>query len=98
MNQYSDKTTLNSNNDSSLYGFYASLAAGGFLLAYAIYYVTIVNVSSDYAYLTLGIMTGFIALSCAVFHEYLRRFRGLSRDENPIEAVSYTHLTLPTKA
>ena len=88
MNQYSDKTTLNSNNDSSLYGFYASLAAGGFLLAYAIYYVTIVNVSSDYAYLTLGIMTGFIALSCAVFHEYLRRFRGLSRDENPIEEYS----------
>ena len=52
------------------------------------YYVTIVNVSSDYAYLTLGIMTGFIALSCAVFHEYLRRFRGFSRDENAIEEYS----------
>ena len=88
MNEYPDRTTLNRNNDTSLYGFYASLAAGGFLLAYAIYYVTIVNVSSDYAYLTLGVMTGIIALSCAIFHEWMRRSNGPSREENAIEEYS----------
>lgn len=88
MDEYSDKTTLNRNNDTSLYGFYASLAAGGFLLAYAIYYVTIVNVSSDFAYLTLGVMTGIIALSCAIFHEWMRRLNGPSRGENAIEEYS----------
>ena len=88
MNEYSDKTTLNRNNDTSLYGFYASLAAGGFLLAYAIYYVTIVNVSSDYAYLTLGIMTGIIALACTIFHEWLRKSNGPFREENAMEEYS----------
>ena len=88
MTEYPDKTSLNANNDSSLYGFYASLAAGGFLLAYAIYYVTIVNVSSDYAYLTLGIMTGIIALSCTMLHEWLRRTNGPQREENAIEEYS----------
>ena len=87
MTEYPDKTSMNANNDSSLYGFYASLAAGGFLLAYAIYYVTIVNVSSDYAYLTLGIMTGIIALSCTMLHEWLRRTNGPQREENAIEEV-----------
>ena len=88
MQEYPDKTVLNSEIDTSLYGFYASLAAGGFLLAYAIYYVTVVNVSSDYAYLTLGIVTGATALSCAIFHEWLRRTKGQKRNENAIEEYS----------
>jgi hypothetical protein len=88
MQEYPDKTILNSEMDTSLYGFYASLAAGGFLLAYAIYYVTVVNVSSDYAYLTLGIVTGMIALSCAILHEWFRKTKGQDRDENAIEEYS----------
>jgi len=88
MQEYPDKTILNSEMDTSLYGFYASLAAGGFLLAYAIYYVTVVNVSSDYAYLTLGIVTGMIALSCAILHEWFRKTKGKERDENAIEEYS----------
>lgn len=88
MPDYPDKTVLNSEMDTSLYGFYASLAAGGFLLAYAIYYVTVVNVSSDYAYLTLGIVTGMIALSCAILHEWFRKTKGKERDENAIEEYS----------
>ena len=88
MQEYPDKTILNSEMDTSLYGFYASLAAGGFLLAYAIYYVTVVNVSSDYAYLTLGIVTGMIALSCAILHEWFRKTKGPERDENAIEEYS----------
>lgn len=88
MQEYPDKTILNSEMDTSLYGFYASLAAGGFLLAYAIYYVTVVNVSSDYAYLTLGIVTGMIALSCAILHEWFRKTKGQERDENAIEEYS----------
>jgi hypothetical protein len=88
MQEYPDKTILNSEMDTSLYGFYASLAAGGFLLAYAIYYVTVVSVSSDYAYLTLGIITGMIALSCAILHEWFRKTKGKERDENPIEEYS----------
>lgn len=76
MYEYPDKTILNSETDTSLYGFYASLGAGGFLLAYAIYYVTIVKVTSDYAYLTLGIVTGATAISCIIFHEWLNRTKG----------------------
>ena len=88
MQEYPDKTILNSETDASLYGFYASLAAGGFLLAYAIYYVTIVNVTSDYAYLTLGIVTGATAISCIIFHEWLSRTKGQERNENAIEEYS----------
>ena len=88
MYEYPDKTILNSETDTSLYGFYASLGAGGFLLAYAIYYVTIVNVTSDYAYLTLGIVTGATAISCIIFHEWLNRTKGQSRNENAIEEYS----------
>ena len=83
MQEYPDKTILNSETDASLYGFYASLAAGGFLLAYAIYYVTIVNVTSDYAYLTLGIVTGATAISCIIFHEWL--------------SLSLIHISEPTR-
>ena len=88
MQEYPDKTILNSEMDTSLYGFYASLAAGGFLLAYAIYYVTVVNVSSDYAYLTLGIVTGATALLCTTFHEWLRKTQGQERNENAVEEYS----------
>ena len=34
-------------------GLYASLVAGGLMLAYAIWYVTVVNVDNDYSFLTL---------------------------------------------
>ena len=39
-------------------GLYASLVAGGLMLAYAIWYVTVVNVDNDYSFLTLGVITG----------------------------------------
>jgi hypothetical protein len=76
MEEYPQKTVLNSDLDSSMYGFYASLAAGGFLLAYAIYYVTIVNVTTDYAYLTLGISTAIMAIMAIAFHEWSRKNKG----------------------
>ena len=85
MEEYPQKTVLNSDLDSSMYGFYASLAAGGFLLAYAIYYVTIVNVTTDYAYLTLGISTAIMAIMAIAFHEWSRKNKGEKRDENAIE-------------
>ncbi|MGY8703032.1 MAG: hypothetical protein ACKVGY_01725, partial [Candidatus Poseidoniales archaeon] len=85
MEGYPKKTVLNSDSDASMYGFYASLAAGGFLLAYAIYYVTIVNVTTDYAYLTLGISTAIMAIMAIIFHEWSRINKGQKRDENAIE-------------
>ena len=60
------------------------------MLAYAIYYVTVVNVSDDYSFLTLGVITGATAVSVIGMHEWFRRQYGADR------AVSYTHLTLPT--
>ena len=71
--------------DPSLGGLYASLIAGGLMLAYAIYYVTVVNVNDDYSFLTLGVVTGTIALSIIGMHEYFRREHGTDRPENPIE-------------
>ncbi len=85
MQQSPQKTVLNSEVDASIYGFYASLAAGGFLLAYAIYYVTIVNVTTDYAYLTLGISTGILSILAIVFHEWRLKNKGGQKDENVIE-------------
>ena len=55
------------------------------MLAYAIYYVTIVNVNDDYSYLTLGLLTGLTALSVIGLHEWFRFQHGQDRGENPIE-------------
>ena len=71
--------------DASVAGLYASLVAGGLMLAYAIYYVTVVNVQNDYSFLTLGFMTGLTAVSIIGMHEFFRRRHGVGRSENPIE-------------
>lgn len=55
------------------------------MLAYAIYYVTVVNVSDDYSFLTLGIITGVAAVSVIGMHEWFRYQHGAERVENPIE-------------
>ena len=55
------------------------------MLAYAIYYVTVVNVSDDYSFLTLGIITGATAVSVIGMHEWFRHQYGKDRVENPIE-------------
>jgi len=55
------------------------------MLAYAIYYVTVVNVSNDYSFLTLGIITGATAVSVIGMHEWFRNQYGEDRAENPIE-------------
>ena len=55
------------------------------MLAYAIYYVTVVNVSDDYSFLTLGIITGATAVSVIGMHEWFRHQYGKDRTENPIE-------------
>jgi len=55
------------------------------MLAYAIYYVTVVNVSDDYSFLTLGVITGATAVSVIGMHEWFRYQHGTERVENPIE-------------
>ena len=71
--------------DASVAGLYASLVAGGLMLAYAIYYVTVVNVQNDYSFLTLGLLTGLTAISIIGMHEFFRSRHGVGRPENPIE-------------
>ena len=66
-------------------GLYASLVAGGLMLAYAIWYVTVVNVDNDYSFLTLGVITGATAASVIGLHEWMRSQSGPDRPENPIE-------------
>jgi hypothetical protein len=85
MSQSPENTILRSDYDASIVGLYASLVAGGLMLAYAIYYVTVVNVSDDYSFLTLGIITGATALSVFGMHEWFRYQHGAERVENPIE-------------
>ena len=85
MSQSPVNRVLRSDYDASIIGLYASLVAGGLMLAYAIYYVTVVNVSDDYSFLTLGIITGATALSVIGMHEWFRYQHGTERVENPIE-------------
>ena len=66
-------------------GLYASLVAGGLMLAYAIWYVTVVNVDNDFSFLTLGVITGATAVSVIGLHEWMRSQAGPDRPENPIE-------------
>ena len=85
MSQNPENTVLRQDYDASIIGLYASLVAGGLMLAYAIYYVTVVNVSDDYSFLTLGVITGATAVSVIGMHEWFRRQYGADRVENPIE-------------
>jgi len=85
MSQSPENTILRSDYDASIVGLYASLVAGGLMLAYAIYYVTVVNVSDDYSFLTLGIITGATSMSVIGMHEWFRYQHGTERVENPIE-------------
>ncbi len=55
------------------------------MLAYAIWYVTVVNVDNDYSFLTLGVITGATAVSVIGLHEWMRSQAGPDRPENPIE-------------
>jgi hypothetical protein len=48
MSQAPENTVVRSEYDASMIGLYASLVAGGLMLAYAIWYVTVVNVDNDY--------------------------------------------------
>ena len=54
MSQAPENTVVRPEYDASMMGLYASLVAGGLMLAYAIWYVTVVNVDNDYSFLTLG--------------------------------------------
>ena len=85
MSQSPENTVLRSDYDASIFGLYASLVAGGLMLAYAIYYVTVVNVTDDYSFLTLGVITGATAVSVIGMHEWFRHQYGKDRVENPIE-------------
>lgn len=85
MSQNPENTVLRQDYDASIIGLYASLVAGGLMLAYAIYYVTVVNVSDDFSFLTLGIITGATAVSVIGMHEWFRHQYGEDRAENPIE-------------
>jgi len=85
MSQTPENTVLRSDYDASILGLYASLVAGGLMLAYAIYYVTVVNVTDDYSFLTLGVITGATAISVIGMHEWFRSQHGSERVENPIE-------------
>ena len=85
MSQSPQNTVLRSDYDASIIGLYASLVAGGLMLAYAIYYVTVVNVTDDYSFLTLGVITGATAVSVIGMHEWFRHQYGKERVENPIE-------------
>ena len=85
MSQSPENTVLRSDYDASLVGLYASLIAGGLMLAYAIYYVTAVNVTDDLSFLTLGVITGTTSLSVIGMHEWFRHQHGPDRPENPIE-------------
>ena len=85
MSQTPENTVLRSEYDASVVGLYASLVAGGLMLAYAIWYVTVVNVNDDYSFLTLGVITGATALSVIGLHEWFRHQMGPDRAENPIE-------------
>ena len=48
MSQAPENTVVRPEYDASMMGLYASLVAGGLMLAYAIWYVTVVNVDNDY--------------------------------------------------
>ena len=86
MSEAPKNAVLRSDVDASSIGLYASLGAGGLMLAYAIYKVTVANVSSDYAFLTLGVSTAIIAFSVIGLHEWGltgRRVRLRSTPELP---------------
>ncbi len=85
MSQTPENTVVRSEYDASMVGLYASLVAGGLMLAYAIWYVTVVNVDNDYSFLTLGVITGATAVSVIGLHEWMRSQAGPDRPENPIE-------------
>ena len=85
MSQAPENTVVRSEYDASMVGLYASLVAGGLMLAYAIWYVTVVNVDNDYSFLTLGFITGATAVSVIGLHEWMRNQAGPDRPENPIE-------------
>jgi len=85
VNDNPENTVLRSEFDASMAGLYASLAAGGLMLAYAIYYVTSLEGIDDYSFLTLGLITGLTAISAIGMHEWFRHQKGADRPENPIE-------------
>ena len=67
-------TVLSSSEmDAAKMGMLASIVGGSILLAAAVYYVTIVQVDSDYAYLLLGSLLGACSLGVIVYLELVRR-------------------------
>ena len=79
MSQAPENTVVRPEYDASMMGLYASLVAGGLMLAYAIWYVTVVNVDNDYSFLTLGVITGATAVSVIGLHEWMRGQAGPDR-------------------
>jgi len=67
-------TVLSSSEmDAAKMGMLASIVGGSVLLAAAVFYVTTVQVDSDYAYLLLGCMLGACSLAVIVYLELMKR-------------------------
>ena len=67
-------TVLSSSEmDAAKMGMLASIVGGTVLLAAAVFYVTTVQVDSDYAYLLLGCMLGACSLAVIAYLELMKR-------------------------
>ena len=67
-------TVLSSSEmDAAKMGMLASIVGGSVLLAAAVFYVTTVQVDSDYAYLLLGCMLGACSLGVIAYLELMKR-------------------------
>ena len=67
-------TVLSSSEmDAAKMGMLASIVGGSVLLAAAVFYVTTVQVDSDYAYLLLGCMLGTCSLGVIAYLELMKR-------------------------
>ena len=93
-------TVLSSSEmDAAKMGMLASIIGGSVLLAAAVYYVTTVQVDSDYAYLLLGCLLGATSLGVIVFLELMKRekiptFEGVFPDYLGSVAVVFGTLSM----
>ncbi|MFL2977158.1 MAG: hypothetical protein ACJZ49_06405 [Candidatus Thalassarchaeaceae archaeon] len=93
-------TVLSSSEmDAAKMGMLASIIGGSILLAAAIFYVTTVQVDSDYAYLLLGCLLGATSLGVIVFLELMKRekiptFEGVFPDYLGSTAVVFGTLSM----
>ncbi len=93
-------TVLSSSEmDAAKMGMLASIVGGSVLLAAAVYYVTTVQVDSDYAYLLLGCLLGATSLGVILFLELMKRekiptFEGVFPDYLGSTAVVFGTLSM----